>query len=185
MFVAGTVYDVTSGVPSYIEGPLAMVDLGNGVYQGSFTPTLNHSYLVIMATYDDAGFTTPNPNRPPSAANYEAVTVDTSVLNFNYGTYDQNASLTLKATIFDLTDDTIFGPITMAHVALGVYSGQFQGVVGKNYCVVKAPTDLTRAPGADSFQCFDLNIDITIIEVSLANATLIGQTLNATLEATP
>lgn len=158
LFVAGSIYDVTTGAPSLVGSPIAMTDESNGVYVGSFTPVAGKSYLVISAVYLDSGFTEVDTSRAPEADQYDAFTTDTSLLNFNYGAYDQDDSLTLSANVFNLTDSAM-STVAMAYVTLGVYFGRYQGAVGKSYAVIKSPSDTTRPPGADSFQTFLLSFN--------------------------
>lgn len=186
LFVAGSVYDVTTGTPALVGGPTAMTDLEDGSYFGSFMPAMGHYYLVITAVYLDSGFTMPDVTWAPSCDNYDAPYFDTSLINFNYVAYDQGPSLTINTVIYDLTDSTQ-SSLVMAYVALGVYFGQYQGVIGKSYAVVSQPTDSGRAASGQSFQCFSLSAPMgfqmiagTLVGQSL-NGTLIGQSLNAIL----
>ena len=156
LFVAALIYDVTTGSPVLVGSIIPMPSEGNGAYVGSFTPTGGHFYLVIKAVYTDGTYSTPSPDWPPSAEQYDSPTSDTTLLNFNYGAYDENTHLTINATIYDLTDSTQ-ASIVMAHVALGVYFGQYHGALNKSYSVLKVPTDFTRAPGLDSFQTFTIS----------------------------
>lgn len=178
LHVAALIYDVTSGVPSLVGSAVAMTDHGDGTYFGSFTPLPNHAYLVITSVYLDPGFTTTDPNRSPGGLNYEAYTNDTATLNFNYGAYDLYAGLTINTTIYNLTNSTQSSG-TMAHVANGIYFGQYVGAIGKSYLVTKVATDPDRSPGSDSFQAYSLAPPIFY---ELSNALLDGQSLDAILE---
>lgn len=181
LHVGATLYDVTTGSAVFVSGPTALADLGNGVYENSFIPTSNRSYLVILLVYLDSGLTMVDTTRAPGAQNYDAFTSDSHKLNFNYGAYDLDSSLTLSAVIFNITDVTS-ATVSMAHVLGGVYFGTYSGIVGKSYCVVKSPSDTSRPPGADDFQAYTFSggggTTINIFE-----AAVIGQSLNATLVA--
>lgn len=171
LYVAANIYDVTTGTPVFLT-QTAMSDIGsNGIYAGEFTPVSDTSYLVIMGVYLDAGFTTIDTTRSPGAENYDAFTVDAMLLNFNYGAYDQDASLTVHATIYNLTD-SINAVVTMTHVLIGVYFGQYQGSLAKTYLVTKVPTDTSRPPGADNFQAYIFSG--TAVN-NFFEATLVGQ----------
>lgn len=178
LFVAGLIYEVTTGSPVLVGPPVAMTDMGDGVYVGQFTPDSGESYLIISAIYDDAGFTTPSAERPPAADNFDAFTMSNSLLNFNYGTYDQNPFLTINATVFNITD-IVSNSFTMTHVALGVYMGQFIGANMKQYLVEKIPTNPDYTAGADSFQTFPIFASAL---VQFESANLIGQSLTAILK---
>ena len=182
--IGALIYDVTSGSPSFLSGPTPMTDAGAGVYVGSFTPLSGSSYLIIMAAYTDNTFLTVDQSRSPAAINYDAFITDTATLNFNYGAYDQNASLTLVATVFNLTDSSQ-SSFNMTHVALGVYFGQYTGAITKSYLVVKIPTDPTRPPGVESFQSFAINGGSLVINEYVSPVLIVtGQSLNASLRET-
>ncbi len=151
--VAGFVYNVTTGAPVLVTGQIPMSDESSGVYEASFTPALGQSYLVITSVFSDSGFTTPDLTRAPWAQQYDPLGSNNSQMNFNYAAFDQNALLAVNATVYDLTLSTS-SVIGMVYVAFGVYFGQYTGIVGHNYSVVKLPTDVTRAPDADAFQIF-------------------------------
>lgn len=202
--VAAVIYDVTNGTPALLSGPTAMTDKGNGTYVGSFTPVLGKYYLVIAACYTTSGFTTPDTTRAPSPFNFEAAASNTAVLNFNYGAFDQYASYTITATIYNITDNTSAN-VTMVYVTLGVYFGQYTGAVNKSYFVYQVPSP-SASPNSESFQCFAIagtSTDPGIANVAsgvsyeinnvplvgtlqavtnnIQGATLSGQSLKATL----
>lgn len=191
MFVAGTIYDVTTGSPVLVDALVDMTDLGNGYYVGQFTPLANHSYLVITVVYTDDTYSTPSTNRSPGSDNYDAFATSTALLNFNYAAYDMNPGLDIEATVYNITDDTTTS-LEMTYVAFGVYIGQYTGVVGKEYLVQMATGTNLYSPAATSFQCFLIGAQvIQLIELNPAtligqssSANLIGQSLNATLVET-
>lgn len=182
LYVAGSIYDISTGSPVFVS-KVGMTNQASGIYVGSFTPVAGHFYLVICAVYTDAGFTTPDTTRAPGATNYDAPTTDTSLLNFNYGSFDQNAGLTINVTVYNLTTST-FTTMTMTYVTLGVYFGQYQGSNGFSYLVTQIPTDTSLAPGCNSFQAAVLGGNSTIITNYLNAATLVGQNLAAVLQET-
>lgn len=170
--VGGLLYDVTSGTPSQVGSVIQMSMLESGVYEGVFTPTAGRSYLIITVVYTDNTFTTIDTTWAPGADNYDAYITDTTLLNFNYGAFDQNDSLTISATINDISDSTS-SSITMGYVTAGVYFGQYTGVIGKNYSVAKVPASSSYAPGSDSFQCFTLGSSPLIVNNQYVSPTLV------------
>lgn len=61
-FVAWSLYDLTSGSPVLVTGPLAMVNVvGNG-YSASFAPsTAGKLYVAFMGVYTSSAFTALDP----------------------------------------------------------------------------------------------------------------------------
>lgn len=179
LYVAGNLYDVSNGTPAFMS-QIPMTDvLSDGVYVGQFMPSTNASYLVIMLVYTDVGLTIVDTSRAPGAENYDAFVTDSTLLNFNYGAYDQASNLTINATVRNLTD-SLSSPVSMSHVLGGVYFGRFQGSVNKTYAVVKVSTDVARPPGADNFQAYIFTGGNTIIN-NFVLATLISQKTEDTL----
>lgn len=176
LYVAASIYDVSSGTPVFITKTGMADTLGDGIYVGQFTPAAGVSYLVVMLVYTDAGFTTVDSNRSPGAENYDAFSVNTALLNFNYGAYDQASNLTITANVLNLTDVSQ-ATASMVHVLGGIYFGHYQGVVGKSYAVLKVPTDLTRPPGSDNFQAYTLGQGGSVTINLFGEAVLIGQSL--------
>lgn len=173
LHVAGNLYDVSTGTPVFVS-QIAMTDiLSDGVYVGQFMPSTNVSYLVVMLVYTDVGLTIVDTSRAPGAENYDAFVTDSTLLNFNYGAYDQASNLTVSATVRNLTD-SLSNSVSMAHVLGGIYFGRFQGSVNKTYAVVKVSTDTARPPGSDSFQSYTFTGGNTIIN-NFVLATLVGQ----------
>lgn len=56
--VAMSVYDVTSGSAVLVQGPTAMILVAGYTYQGHFTGTLDHNYVILKAVYTDNTFAT-------------------------------------------------------------------------------------------------------------------------------
>ena len=179
--VAASIYDITTNTPTLIGSPSALTYQTAGMYIGSFTPVAGHYYLVITAVYLDAGFTTLDPQRAPKAENYDAPTVDTTKLNFNYAAYDEAIGLAVTASITNVTN-ALTVTQAMFHVAMGVYLGQYAGTVGKTYAVTKYSSDPFRAPGSDSFQCYALNSSVINITNYLSQATLVGPSVTGVFQ---
>lgn len=189
LFVAALIYDVTSGTPVF-NSKVAMTHAAFGVYTGSFFGAPNASYLVISAVYTDGTYTTPDTNYAPESDEFQCFPMTVTYFIFDYTDYGQSPSLNVAAKIYDVsTGSPVFNSqVTMNHVALGCYFGFFNGVAGKTYETAKMVfTDGTfmtpapdRAAGSDAFQAAVVGgISITN---KLRSATLIGQTLNATLK---
>lgn len=153
--VAAKVYDVTTGTPVLVSTVTLSPTIVSGVYVGAFTPAADKAYFVITGVFTDGTFATPDTDYSPDSANFETYTTDTSILNFNYSAYDQNATLTISATVFNATDN-IHSSVSLSHVAMGAYYGRFVGAVGKSYYIAKLATDLSYSPGSDEFQGYDL-----------------------------
>lgn len=162
LFVAGMVYDVTSGIPIFVQN-IQMPELnGSGVYVGQFNPTALKAYMVIGIVYTEGTYTVIDPSRAPSVDFYLCGYLDTTQMNINYGAYDMSPDLFLQATIYDManTGSPIFVPLI--YVTAGIYFCQSIGVIGKDYeAVVVAYTDDTyttidpsRAPDTYDFECF-------------------------------
>lgn len=152
LFVAGNLYDVTTGVAVFIS-QIVMAYEASGVYVGNFTPTSGHNYLVIAVVYIDGTYTTLDISRAPWGANYEASIADTASININYGAFDQNGTLSPLAKFINMTDSTTFS-VVMVHVFAGVYFAQTTGAIGKQYLTVVDPSNGSYSPSSDSFQCF-------------------------------
>jgi hypothetical protein len=56
--VAMSVYDTTSGSPTLVTGPTAMLNVVVNTYVGYFTAENNKSYLIFKAVYTDESFAT-------------------------------------------------------------------------------------------------------------------------------
>lgn len=82
--------------------------------------------------------------------------------SFNYTAYDQNDSLLVSFSVYDLSgsNPALLGTVVGVYAGFGVYTGQFVGVPGKTYLVIGAVymdnsytiPDPDRSPGADCFQ---------------------------------
>lgn len=57
-FVALSVYDDTGLTPVLLLSPTAMNQVTSNAYSGKFTPAAGKLYVVFMAVYTDATFTT-------------------------------------------------------------------------------------------------------------------------------
>lgn len=61
--VGMSVFDVTSGTPELVSGPVAMTNLpGFFTYFGTFTPENNKQYVIVKAVYTDVSLETLNQN---------------------------------------------------------------------------------------------------------------------------
>lgn len=190
LFVQAAIYDVSTGSPVFLAR-VDMDDTQNGVYSGTYTGETGVSYLVIMAVYTDGGFSTVDSNRSPSAECYQVLSQNIDLLLFNYGAYNLSQDLFIKAKVYDTSTGTpsLVGSVTMTHVLNGVYFGSYSAAsLGHSYSVAKfvytngtyTLLDEEWAPGSDVFQSSSFG-GFNSIESS---AILIGQSLNAILEAT-
>ena len=76
LFLAGNVYDVTSGSTFVEQQAMTLVDYGT--YFGSFTPTVNHSYVVEKSVYTNGSYTTTDPNRAPGLDSFQSFDISGS-----------------------------------------------------------------------------------------------------------
>ncbi len=84
----------------------------------------------------------------------------------NYATYDQNASLFVAFSIYDITSGTavFVTKVAAAHLAFGVYSAQYIGLAAKTYLAIGAVYDdagftilaQMRSPVCDTYQAKDV-----------------------------
>lgn len=164
LFVAGNVYDVSTGTPSFVQRVAASL-LGLGVYAGKFVPDAGKTYLVISPAYTDGTFATIDTTRSAVADEYFAVqdseTFSTSLFAFDYTDPYQATGLFVQAKIWDITSGTptVVASVTMSHVLAGCYFGSFVGADGHTYVAEKVvytdsgftTPDATRAPlGSDA-----------------------------------
>lgn len=78
LFVAASLYDVTTGTPIYVtQIPLVEIDSvrSPGSYSANFTPAANKVYDIVSMVYLDSGYTTLDPNRAPGCETVQAVTL--------------------------------------------------------------------------------------------------------------
>lgn len=181
LFVGGLIYNVTTGTPSQVGSTVQMVNEGNGFYIGTFTPAVGQSYLIVMVVFTDSGYSVINTTRAPGATQIDAYSTNTALLNFNWAAFDQNASLTVSATVYNLTASTS-SSVSMSEVIYGVYFGQYQGSVGNQYAVVKIPSNGYVA-GGDSFQAANIGSGSTNV-IELSQALLYGQNTQWQLRGT-
>lgn len=159
LFISANVYDVSNGTPSLLT-TVPMLVTALGVYSGTYTAVSGKTYLVISAVYTDDTYTTLDTSRPPEADCYQSTDAPRSFFAFNYGAYDQDASLFVAGSVFDLVSYVTIVQMTVVYA--GVYFGSYVGTVNNAYVVAKAvytddtytTVDSNRAPGADSFQFF-------------------------------
>lgn len=187
LFVAAKIYNVTTGTPVF-DSQVVMSELLDGVYEGQFTGLYGQSYLVISAVYLDGTYTTLDTSRAPAAECYQDIELDSKFLLFNYGSYDQDETLYIAGNVFE--DGSFLSQEAMDHVFAGVYFAAFTGSLDKTYSVVKTvytdagftTPDPNRAPSGETFQSY-LFSSITVVKNVLAGAVLVGQELEAVLEA--
>ncbi len=193
LFVAASLYDVTTGTPVFVS-KVGMVSVGLGVYSGNFTGVSGLTYLIVVAVYQDSGFTTLDTSRAASSSENQCVTSATtftqSLLAFDYTDYGQSSSLNIEAKVYNVTTGTpvLVGSVPMAHVFAGCYFGTFTGTVGQTYAVQKVvysdpgytTPDPNRAPAASHFQSFifTANAASDNIRIRLALAGRIAESQN-------
>lgn len=90
LFVAGSVYNVSSGSPVFVS-TTAMTHVILGVYFGSFSMSASGTYEVIEAVYTDSGFTTLDTTRAPGSDAFQAFSIggnsaDPGIANVKLGT---------------------------------------------------------------------------------------------------
>jgi hypothetical protein len=159
LFIATTIYDITNNTPILV-GFIPNVNVGGGVYEGSFTGSLNKNYLTITVAYTNNTYLTVDTTRPPSAECYESINTQSSSFCFNYAAYDLNPNLFVAGSVYNPTTGFI-EKVIMNHVANGVYYGAFTGVTQNNsYYVLSyvytddtyTTVDSSRTPGNDNYQ---------------------------------
>lgn len=200
LFVQASIYDVTTGTDVFLD-TVNMVDAANGVYSGNYTGLTGQTYLVVMSCYTDGTYSTVDTSRSPAAECYQSVSGVLTFLAFNYGAYDLDPNLNIRAKVYDTTSGTptFVVNVTMVHVLNGVYFGTYTATADHSYSIPKFVytnssftfLDTNRAPGSDIFQCSTFQGGSNIYVSSEAtligqttDAILIGQSLDAILEAT-
>lgn len=184
LFVAGRVYDVSTGTAVFVSS-VVMTEDDDGVYSGNFVGGSAKSYLVIAAVYIDNTYSTVDIAYPPEAENFKSLDAPQAFACFNYGAFDQDIGLYVGANIYDCTSGTpaFDSFIPMPHVFAGVYSGVFTGVNNGAYAATslvytdpaRTIIDTGRAPGSDSFTLFNSVVSAVIVNV-LQQATLVANT---------
>lgn len=187
LFVRAKIYDVTTGTPVF-SANVVMAEIQNGYYFGNFTGASGKTYLVISAVFTDGTYVTLDPLRGPEADVYKSADAPPEFSAFNYGSFDQNGSLSIAGNVYDVTTGTaIFQvKVLMAHIFAGVYFGAFDGILNNVYQVVKlvytdmsyVTVDANFSPGSDSFQLFQPSVSNNVF----ISATLMGQNEDAILQ---
>lgn len=72
--VAASIFDISSGSPSLVS-KVAMSEVLEGNYAGSFTPEDGKIYAVIVLVYTDPGFTTVDASRSPSIETIQSASI--------------------------------------------------------------------------------------------------------------
>lgn len=167
LFVAGNVYDVSTGTPVF-DSQVAMTHVGLGVYEGTFVPVGGKTYLVISAVYTDGTYGTIDTSRAAESDEYFCITDSTSFDNllfaFDYTDYGQSSGLFVQAKVWDLSgaSPALAASVTMVHVLAGCYFGSYAGLTGKTYVAEKAvytdsghtTPDTDRAPAGSDYAAF-------------------------------
>lgn len=179
LFVAFKIYDVTTGTASF-QTTVNGINAGFGSYMGVYQNSLSKTFLIIGIVFTDNTYSVPDTSRAPSAEVYQIIGGEVTYLGFAYASYDQNASLNLQATIYDVTTGTPLsvGTATMALVNYGVYFGNYMGTIGDTYNIASvvytsnsfATPDLNRAPQVDEFDCYELTNLISVVGQAILRA---------------
>lgn len=187
LYVAFSIYDITTGSAVYVT-KVSAAHLAFGIYTAQYTGVASKTYLAIGAVYADVGHTVLAQYRAPICETYQAKDVELTTLAFSYGAYDENDSLFLRASIYDVTTGTptLVGSSNLTNVYAGVYFGSYVGLVNHNYEIAVAvytdgnyaEVDPNRSPACFGFECILLS-GVTLI---LNDAILEAQSLDATLE---
>jgi hypothetical protein len=191
LFIGFNIYDVSSGSAVFValvHGAYSAF----GVYSGTYLGVTGKTYLVIGLAYTDGTYTTASHNRSPSADIYQVASSTVTYLGFAYATYDLNSSLSLQATVYNLSSGSpvFVQTAVMTYVAFGVYFGSFTGTIGNTYQIAQAvystpfsTVDPTRGAACDGFDCINITAG-SVTYVQIQNATLTGQNLSAVLSIT-
>lgn len=70
--VAANIYDMSSGSPVFVLQS-AMAHVANGVYFGSYTGSLNHTYQALSVVYTDDTFVTPDTFYAPGGDAFQCI----------------------------------------------------------------------------------------------------------------
>lgn len=188
LYVAFSIYDVTSGTPSFITKINAQYS-AFGAYMAGYTGTIGKTYLVIGLVYTDNTYATVDVTRAPSADVFQFTNVQALYIGVAYAAFDLATGLSMQASVYDMsTGSPVFvQTASMAHVYAGVYFGSFTGTLNKTYQIAGvvytdgsySTVNFTYAPSCDEFDCITLNPTYILNEYQVP--TLIGQSLNAVL----
>lgn len=104
-FLAGIVYDNTTGTPNMLA-MIPMVNVIAGVYFGTFTGVVNHTYQVAKYVYDDGTYASINTAYAPGSDTIVLVQETAVILNiFEAATLDGQSlpNSTLRGQILNAT----------------------------------------------------------------------------------
>jgi hypothetical protein len=111
--LAFTIYDLSSGSAVLVQGPDAMAHVAYGVYFGSFTGDLNHTYQALQVVYTDGTYTTPDTFYAPGADALMCFTacsggdsIDPGVSNVLFGIAYRINGVDLVGTFDDFASNT-------------------------------------------------------------------------------
>ena len=175
-----SIYDITLGPPTLID-TLVANSMGLGAYSAQYQGLAGKTYFVIGAVYTDNTYTTLTMYRPPVCDTYQAQGNGVTFAAFSYGTFDENDSLYLRATIYDVTTGypVPIRTVNLTDVYAGCYYGTTPVIIGRNYEAViavytdntYATVDTSRSVSSQSFN----GIAFNIIKLVLNNANLQAQ----------
>lgn len=180
--VAFFVYDVTTGAAVF-NSTIYASHAGLGAYSAIFTGVASKTYLIIGAVYTSGPFPVIDTAWAPVADTYQVASNPVTFLPFNYATYDQNTSLYIQGSVYDMSSGTpvLVDQVVMDHVFCGVYFGSFVGVSAKTYAIASAVYDSSyttpdpyRAAACENFDCISITGSSTILNV-MQSAILRGQ----------
>lgn len=185
LFVQANIYDISTGVPNFVT-QVAMTDVANGYYIGTYTGLPIKSYLVISVVYTDGTYSVVDTERAPDSDCYKSVDAALSFAAFEYGAYDLDDSLSVAGSVYDVTTGTpvFVSKLPMNNVFGGVYFASFSGTIDHIYEVAKIvyidgtymTVDTGRSPGSETIGLFQ---SVAAIIYTFKEATLIGQSIGA------
>lgn len=172
LFIRFEVWDVsaTPALVATVNGQYT----SNGSYMGIYQGVAGDQFMVIGLVYTDGTYTTIDTSAGQTTDVYQIVPSNGSIttLGFSYASYDYSSALHLRATIWNMTSGAPVsaGNATMAHVAHGVYFGNYVAVADSTYGALMvvytsgsfATPDTNYSPGSPSFSALDLPVVIAV-----------------------
>jgi len=98
LYIAGSVYDVSSGSPSLVT-QVDMIHVLGGVYYGSYSGTLDKQYVVAIASYTSNTYMTLDTTRAPAGEVFQAFQTGTGTSITNVYSSAVITGQSLKATL--------------------------------------------------------------------------------------
>ena len=166
LYVRASIYDLTTGT-AVLATTVVMTNSLDGVYKGTYSGTLGHTYLVVALVFTDNTYSTLDTSRAPGSSIYQNINSSNTTIYFAYATFDQNSGLYIAGNVYDVTSGNTFkSQVQMTNVIAGVYWGSYTGTLNKTYLVSQlvytdntySTVDTTRAPASDSFQVWNLSL---------------------------